>query len=163
MKKVLYAFAIMALSLSTFACGGGADEKNTSEKPAKVGKVEAQKVEVGKPVTMEAKTKQMNAKVDYPGAITIANPEAARTVLSKLTPAQGENTYNCAVLFTGTPKKGKIWNFTPNTIKVVAEWKYESGETTVDTVVVESQNHNFAHADKDKGKTATITYNILDK
>ena len=162
MKKVLYSLAIMALSLSAFSCGSSDDEKNASAKPAEVGKVEAQKVEVGKPVTMETTTRKMNALIEYPGAITITDTNATKTILSKLTPAQGENTYNCAVLFTGTSKKGKIWNITPKTIKVAVEWKYENDETSLDTVEVESQKHKFTHADASKGATKTITYNVIE-
>lgn len=162
MKKVLYSLAILALSLSTFSCGDNANTEKQVE-ATEIGKAEPQQVEVGKPVTMETKTKQMNAKIDYPGTITLANPDSVKTVLSKLTQAQGNNTYNCAVLFTGTPHKGKIWNFTPKSITVVAEWKYEDDSSLLDTVTVESQKFNFSFANKEKGKTKTVTYTVLDK
>ena len=105
----------------------------------------------------------MNGVIEFPGAITLTDTASVRTVISKLKPAQGPNTYNCAVLFTGTSKKGKIWNFTPETIIIDVEWKYEDGTTAKDKVVVESQKFNFTHADKAKGKTKTVTYTVLDK
>ena len=83
MKKVLYSLAILALSLSTFSCGDNANTEKQVE-ATEIGKAEPQQVEVGKPVTMETKTKQMNAKIDYPGTITLANPDSVKTVLSKL-------------------------------------------------------------------------------
>lgn len=165
MKKVLYAFAVLAMSLSAFSCGG--DSANQENQKANVStapfKAEAVVGKVGESITMETTTKKMNGVIEFPGAITLTDTASVRTVISKLKPAQGPNTYNCAVLFTGTSKKGKIWNFTPETIIIDVEWKYEDGTTTKDQVSVESQKHAFSHADKAKGKTKTVTYSIVKK
>ena len=164
MKKVIYALAIFALSLSTLSCGSSNDKKETATPVnPNVGKVEPIKSSLDKPITLETVNKKMNAIIDVPGTITIANPDSVKSIISKLSKAEGKDTYNCAILFTGTSYRGKIWNFTPNTITVAAEWKYEDGSSLLDTVVVESQKHNFSVADKEKGKTKTVTYNILKK
>ena len=165
MKKVLYAFAVLALSLSVYSCGGDdatkeAEKSDVSTAPYKA---EAVVVDAGESITLETTTKKMNGVIECPGEITLTDTASARTVISKLTPAQGVNAYNCAILFTGTPKKGKIWNFTPETITVDVEWKYEDGSTTKDQVSVESQKHAFSHADNDKGKTKTVTYSVVKK
>lgn len=164
MKKVLYAFAVLAISLSAFSCGDGAN-KDAQKSDVSTAPLKAEAVvgEVGESITLETTTKKMNGVIAYPGDITLTDTASARTIISKLTPAQGVNTYNCAVLFTGTPKKGKIWNFTPETITVDVEWKYEDGSTTKDQVSVESQKHAFSHADKAKGKTKTVTYSVVKK
>ena len=118
--------------------------------------------ESNKPITIETARGKMHGQIAYPGAITLTNPEQAKNVISKLTPAQGKNTYNCAVLFTGTSKKGKIWNFTPNTITIDVKWEYADGTTSTDQVKVESQKFAFTHADSEKGETKTITYEVKE-
>ena len=174
MKKVLYSLIIGATFFCFSSCGNdnktsGATPANTApdlnstvkDAPTSAPMVkEIVKGETNKPITIETKRGKMHGQIEFPGAITLTNPEEAKNVLHKLTPAQGINTYNCAVLFTGTPKKGKIWNFTKNAITVDVEWKYEDGSTSTDQVVVESQKYNFTHADENKGKTKTITYTV---
>lgn len=174
MKKVLYSLVIGAIILGFNSCAdkkSGATPPNTApnlnstvqDAPTSAPMIkEIVEGDNGKPITIETKRGKMHGQIEFPGAITLTNPEEAKNVLHKLTPAQGINTYNCAVLFTGTPYKGKIWNFTKNTITVDVEWKYEDGTTTKDQVVVESQKFNFTHADKAKGKTETVTYNVLE-
>ncbi len=173
MKKVLYTFAIGALILNIMSCGSGSETNKAEEQSEGIAAgttivpqaEESMIKEVvegaeGKPITIETARGKMHGQIAFPGAITLTDPASAKNVISKLTPAQGKNTYNCAVLFTGTPKKGKIWNFTSNTITVDVEWKYEDGSTSKDQVTVESQKYNFTHADKAKGNTKTITYNV---
>ena len=173
MKKVLYTLAIGALTLGAVSCSSEGNTKG--EKVVKDGIAEGTQIVVqpeesmikevvegseGKPITIETARGKMHGQIEFPGAITLKNPSAAKNVISKLTPAQGKNTYNCAVLFTGTPKKGKIWNFTKNTITVDVEWKYEDGSTSTDQVTIESENFAFTHADANKGNTSTITYTV---
>lgn len=173
MKKVLYTFAIGALVFSIVSCGSDSETKKAGERSEGIAEgttvvtqtEESMIKEIvegaeGKPITIETARGKMHGQIAFPGAITLTDPESAKTVIAKLTPAQGKNTYNCAVLFTGTPKKGKIWNFTPNTITVDVEWKYDDGTTSNDQVTVESQKYNFTHADETKGKTKTITYTV---
>lgn len=175
MKKVLYTLAIGALTLGAISCSSDNSKSTKEEKIVKEGIAEGTQVVVqpqesmikevvegaeGKPITIEAARGKMHGQIEFPGAITLTDPAFAKNVISKLTPAQGKNTYNCAVLFTGTPKKGKIWNFTHNPITVDVEWKYEDGSTTTDQVIVESQKFNFTHADENKGETKTITYTV---
>lgn len=177
MKKVLYSLIIGATALCIASCGN--DNKTSDTTPANTAPdlnstvkdaptsapmvKEIVKGDNGKPITIETVRGKMHGQIEFPGAITLTNPEEAKNVLHKLTPAQGKNTYNCAVLFTGTPKKGKIWNFTHNPITVDVEWKYEDGSTSTDQVVVESQKFGFTHADDSKGKTKTITYNVIEQ
>ena len=177
MKKVLYTLVIGALTFGAISCSCENGSNTKDGKVVKDGIAEGTQVVVqpkesmikeivegseGKPITIETARGKMHGQIEFPGAITLKNPNAAKNVISKLTPAQGKNTYNCAVLFTGTPKKGKIWNFTKNAITVNVEWKYEDGSTTTDQVVIESENFNFTYADEDKGKTKTITYTVSE-
>lgn len=176
MKKVLYSLVIGAIVLGFSSCANdnkstGATPPNTApnlnstvqDAPTSAPMIkEIVEGDKGKPITIEAERGKMHGQIEFPGVITLSNPEEAKNVLHKLTPAQGLNTYNCAIIFTGTPYKGKIWNFTKNTITVDVEWEYEDGTTEKDQVVVESQKFNFTHADKTKGKTETVTYNVLE-
>ena len=175
MKKVLYTIAIGALTFGAISCSCDNSKNSSEEKIVKDGIAEGTQVVVqpqesmikevvegaeGKPITIETARGKMHGQIEFPGAITLTDPAYAKNVISKLTPAQGRNTYNCAVLFTGTIKKGKIWNFTHNPITVDVEWKYEDGSTSNDQVVVESQKYNFTYADEAKGNTKTITYTV---
>ena len=177
MKKVLYTLAVGALTLGAVACSNDNGANAKDEKVVKDGIAEGTQIVVqpeesmikevvegseGKPITIETARGKMHGQIAFPGAITLTNLDAVKNVIQKLTPAQGKNTYNCAVLFTGTSKKGKIWNFTHNPITVDVEWKYEDGSSSTDQVVVESQKFNFTYADENKGKTKTITYTVSE-
>lgn len=173
MKKVLYSLIIGTMIMGFSSCSNnnrtGKDASNTAPNLNSTVKdaptaspmiTEIVDGENGKPITIETVRGKMHGQIEFPGTITLTNPDEAKNVLHKLTPANEINTFNCAVLFTGTAKKGKIWNFTPNTITVDVEWKYEDGTTSTDQVVVNSQKFGFTHADENKGKTKTITYNV---
>ena len=174
MKKVLYTLICGAAVLCLAACNNenktsGATPANTApdlnstvkDAPTSAPMIkEIVDGENGKPITLETERGKMHGQIAFPGTITLTNPNEAKNVLHKLTPTNEINTFNCAVLFTGTAKKGKIWNFTPNTITVDVEWKYEDGTTSTDQVVVNSQKFGFTHADENKGNTKTITYNV---
>lgn len=173
MKKVLYALAI---ALFVVGCSGETtttkDGKEVKEGIAKGTQVviqpEGSKIKevvegvANKPITIETAPGKMHGKIEFPGAITLSNPKAVEAVISKLTPAQGKNTYNCAVLFSGVKHKGKIWNFTRKPVMVNVEWKYEGGAISTDQVAVESEGFGFTHADKEKGEPVTITYSVVD-
>lgn len=172
MKKVLYSLAAIAITMCIASCSSN-EEKKEGDRTAGISNgtevvTQSEKSMIkevvegteGKPITIETARGKMHGQIEFPGAITLTDPASASNVISKLTPAQGKNTYNCAVLFTGTANKGKIWNFTHNPITVDVEWKYEDGSTSKDQVTVESQKFNFTHADKSKGKTKTITYSV---
>ena len=173
MKKVLYPLIIGAIVMGLGSCSNNnrtgeeasntAPNLNSTVKDAPTAAPMIKEIvdgENGKPITLETERGKMHGQIAFPGTIKLTNPDEAKNVLHKLTPAQEINTFNCAVLFTGTAKKGKIWNFTPNSITVDVEWKYEDGTTSTDQVVVKSQKYNFTHADENKGKTKTITYNV---
>lgn len=178
MKKVLYILVIGALTIGCFSCNKENNKETKEVKVIKEGIAEGTQIVVqsnesmikevvegttGKPITIETARGKMHGQIEFPGAITLTDPASAKNVLGKLTPAQGKNTYNCAVLFTGTMKKGKIWNFTQNPVTIDVEWKYEDGSTSTDQVVIESQKFGFTYADEKKGNTKTITYTILEQ
>lgn len=180
MKKAILFFTILASAICLTSCNNTAKENNvtttdtstsidTTATAARDKNLEQSgqnmikeivKGEQDKPITIETKRGKMHGQIEMPGTITLTDPQSAKNIISRLTPAQGYNTYNCAVIFTGTTKKGKIWNFTPNTITINVEWKYENGSTSTDQVVVESQKFGFTHANTSKSNTKTITYTV---
>ena len=178
MKKALYSLLIVATTMTIASCSSKEDSKNETIIETREGIAEDTKVLVqpqesmvkevvegtqGKPITIETKKGKMHGQIEFPGAITLTNLKEVKNIIYKLTPAQGQNTYKCAVVFTGTPKKGKIWNFTKKPITVDVKWEYEDGTTSTETISVESQKFSFTYADEKKGETKTITYNVIEQ
>lgn len=178
MKKALYTFAVAATALCFAACSSEASTESTENNTQQTKKGIAEGTQIvhqpeesmikevvegveGKPITIETARGKMHGRIDYPGAITITDTTSSQ-ISAKLIPAQGKDTYQCAVLFTGTQYKGKIWNFTRKPVMVNVEWQYEDGSILTDQVALESKEFGFTHAEREKGVTKTITYTVVD-